>query len=104
MCVDLCDSDDVRGHWPPIHPLVSGSQNGEANDCGDHSSFFVKVYMEGIPIGRKLNILAHDGYHELVKTLEHMFDTNILCKVYYCALTHSSLCLLIFSVMLSFSS
>ncbi|KAK2418917.1 Iaa20p [Trifolium repens] len=43
-----------------------------------HNSFFVKVYMEGIPIGRKLNILAHQSYHELVKTLEHMFDTTIL--------------------------
>ncbi|CAI8615271.1 unnamed protein product [Vicia faba] len=50
-------------------------QNYEYND---HSSFFVKVYMEGIPIGRKLNILAHQNYHELVKTLEHMFDTTIL--------------------------
>ncbi|MCI02135.1 auxin-responsive protein IAA30-like, partial [Trifolium medium] len=47
-------------------------------DYSDHSSFFVKVYMEGIPIGRKLNILAHQSYHELVKTLEHMFDTTIL--------------------------
>ncbi|KAK2364844.1 auxin-responsive protein IAA20 [Trifolium repens] len=43
-----------------------------------HNSLFVKVYMEGIPIGRKLNILAHQSYHELVKTLEHMFDTTIL--------------------------
>lgn len=51
-------------------------------DYNDHSSFFVKVYMEGIPIGRKLNILAHQSYHELVNTLEHMFDTTILCKFF----------------------
>ncbi|KAK7284506.1 hypothetical protein RJT34_19252 [Clitoria ternatea] len=57
----------------PNHPLVNSSQAAEVNDC-----FFVKVYMEGIPIGRKLNILAHEGYYELVKTLEHMFDTTIL--------------------------
>ncbi|TKY61643.1 Auxin-responsive protein IAA30 [Spatholobus suberectus] len=67
-----------RGQWQPNHPLVSTSQAAEVNDCNDHSSFFVKVYMEGIPIGRKLNILAHGGYYELVKTLEHMFDTTIL--------------------------
>ncbi|KAJ1393335.1 PB1 domain [Sesbania bispinosa] len=67
-----------RGQWQPNHPILSGSQAIEVNDCNDHSSFFVKVYMEGIPIGRKLNILAHDSYHELVKTLEHMFDTTIL--------------------------
>lgn len=69
--------------WQQNHQLVRSSQGAEViNDCNDHSSFFVKVYMEGIPIGRKLNILAHEGYHELVKTLEHMFDTTILCKVY----------------------
>ncbi|RDY14502.1 Auxin-responsive protein IAA30, partial [Mucuna pruriens] len=67
-----------RGQWQPHHPLVNTSQPAEPNDCNDHSSFFVKVYMEGIPIGRKLNILAHGGYYDLVKTLEHMFDTTIL--------------------------
>ncbi|KAF7818070.1 auxin-responsive protein IAA30 [Senna tora] len=50
----------------------------EVNEYGDHSSLFVKVYMEGIPIGRKLNLVAHAGYHDLVKTLERMFDTTIL--------------------------
>ncbi|PNX81948.1 auxin-responsive protein iaa30-like, partial [Trifolium pratense] len=57
---------------------VSRGQWHQNYDYNDHSSFFVKVYMEGIPIGRKLNILAHQSYHELVKTLEHMFDTTIL--------------------------
>lgn len=71
----------IRGQWQPNYPLVRSSQaGGEVNDYCDHSSFFVKVYMEGIPIGRKLNILAHDCYDELVKTLEYMFDTTILCK------------------------
>jgi auxin-responsive protein IAA len=51
----------------------------EVNDCNDYNSFFVKVYMEGIPIGRKLNLLAHGCYEELVNTLEQMFDTTILC-------------------------
>ncbi|KAL2345542.1 hypothetical protein Fmac_006827 [Flemingia macrophylla] len=59
-----------RGQWQPNQPQI--------NDCNDHGTFFVKVYMEGIPIGRKLNILAHGGYYELVNTLEHMFDTTIL--------------------------
>lgn len=72
----------VRGPWQPMLPhLSSFSQATEVNDCSDHTSFFVKVYMEGIPIGRKLNLLAHDGYHELVKTLEQMFDTTILCII-----------------------
>ncbi|XP_019418685.1 PREDICTED: auxin-responsive protein IAA31-like [Lupinus angustifolius] len=68
-----------RGHWEPMNLLLSNSSQAiEANDFSDHSSLYVKVYMEGIPIGRKLNILAHGGYYELVKTLEHMFDTTIL--------------------------
>ncbi|XP_004495855.1 auxin-responsive protein IAA30-like [Cicer arietinum] len=59
-----------RGQWH--------QQGAEVNDCNDYNSFFVKVYMEGIPIGRKLNLLAHGGYQELVNTLEQMFDTTIL--------------------------
>jgi auxin-responsive protein IAA len=51
----------------------------EGNECNDHTTFFVKVYMEGIPIGRKLDLLAHDGYDDLIRTLDHMFNTNILC-------------------------
>ncbi|KDP28349.1 hypothetical protein JCGZ_14120 [Jatropha curcas] len=42
------------------------------------ATFFVKVYMEGIPIGRKLDLLAHDGYHDLIRTLDHMFNTTII--------------------------
>ncbi|KAL9318781.1 hypothetical protein ACSQ67_015298 [Phaseolus vulgaris] len=58
-------SSSSGGPWQPMLPhLSSFSQATEVNDCSDHTSFFVKVYMEGIPIGRKLNLLAHDGYHE----------------------------------------
>ncbi|QHO20912.1 hypothetical protein HN51_063304 [Arachis hypogaea] len=60
--------------WPPVKStlrctLVEKSQ----------ISHFVKVYMEGIPIGRKLNLLAHHNYHALVKALANMFRTTILC-------------------------
>ncbi|CAL0300183.1 unnamed protein product [Lupinus luteus] len=68
-----------RRQWQQMQThLSSSSQGAEVNDCIDHGNFFVKVYMEGIPIGRKLNLLAHDGYLELVRTLEQMFDTTIL--------------------------
>lgn len=49
-------------------------------DESDNATFYVKVYMEGIPIGRKLDLLAHDGYSALVGTLNYMFNTAILCK------------------------
>lgn len=59
---------------PLANPLAA-----EGNECNDPATFFVKVYMEGIPIGRKLDLLAHDGYDDLIRTLDHMFNTNILC-------------------------
>ncbi|AES82296.2 putative transcription factor interactor and regulator AUX-IAA family [Medicago truncatula] len=64
---------------PTQHFHVGSSiSRGQWQQNYDYNSLYVKVYMEGIPIGRKLNILAHQSYHELVKTLEHMFDTTIL--------------------------
>ncbi|KAK4769458.1 hypothetical protein SAY86_027608 [Trapa natans] len=53
-------------------------ENMEAGESSHNVTFYVKVYMEGIPIGRKLNLLAHDGYFALVATLNYMFNTVIL--------------------------
>ncbi|CAA3005947.1 auxin-responsive IAA30 [Olea europaea subsp. europaea] len=52
----------------------------DMNLQGRPTSLFVKVYMEGIPIGRKLDLIAHYGYHDLIKTLHLMFncDADIL--------------------------
>ncbi|KAB5569393.1 hypothetical protein DKX38_003186 [Salix brachista] len=63
--------------WPPSKPIPRKALDSEENECCS-STLFVKVYMEGIQIGRKLNLLAHDGYHDLIQTLDHMFNTNIL--------------------------
>lgn len=61
--------------WPvPIKPALEEDEN----ECNS-ATFFVKVYMEGIPIGRKLDLLAHESYNDLIRTLEHMFNTNIIC-------------------------
>lgn len=81
-----------RLDWPPIKPLLRSTLNklaekADENDGRHHhsqqyGSLFVKVYMEGIPIGRKLDLFAHHGYNALVTTLSHMFTiktTNILC-------------------------
>ncbi|XWS36013.1 hypothetical protein CRYUN_Cryun20dG0045600 [Craigia yunnanensis] len=63
--------------WPPIKPLLRHALVEEENECNS-ATFFVKVYMEGIPIGRKLDLLAHLSYYDLIRTLEHMFNTNII--------------------------
>ncbi|KAH7573912.1 hypothetical protein JRO89_XS03G0226300 [Xanthoceras sorbifolium] len=61
--------------WPPIKPLLRSTLAGH----GGHVSLFVKVYMEGIPIGRKLDLFAHQGYNALITNLSHMFTTTIRC-------------------------
>ncbi|KAK8509742.1 hypothetical protein V6N11_058144 [Hibiscus sabdariffa] len=58
----------------PVLRQVLGEEDNECNSA----TFFVKVYMEGIPIGRKLDLLAHDSYYDLIRTLQHMFNTNII--------------------------
>ena len=35
---------------------------------------FVKVNMDGMPIGRKIDLLSHSTYEGLVATLEEMFQ------------------------------
>ncbi|KAL2992243.1 hypothetical protein AAZX31_10G038400 [Glycine max] len=47
------------------------------------SSLFVKVNMDGIPIGRKVDLSAHSSYETLAQTLEDMFNestTVTTCK------------------------
>ncbi|XP_022769770.1 auxin-responsive protein IAA20-like [Durio zibethinus] len=63
--------------WPPIKPPLRQALAEEENEC-DSATFFVKVYMDGIPIGRKLDLLAHESYYDLIRTLQHMFNTNII--------------------------
>lgn len=38
------------------------------------SSLFVKVNMDGIPIGRKVDLSAQKSYEALARTLEDMFN------------------------------
>ncbi|XP_038718299.1 auxin-responsive protein IAA11-like isoform X2 [Tripterygium wilfordii] len=53
----------------------------KTNNCGNKNnnsaygwtSRFVKVNMDGFPIGRKVDLSAHTGYETLAQTLEEMF-------------------------------
>ncbi|KAL4384998.1 hypothetical protein GQ457_15G020560 [Hibiscus cannabinus] len=49
----------------------------EENECNS-ATLYVKVYMEGVPIGRKIDLLAHENYYDLIRTLELMFNANII--------------------------
>ncbi|WCJ22594.1 indole-3-acetic acid inducible 30 [Euphorbia peplus] len=70
-------TSDSSMPWESDCAPMNQESKKEENECSS-ATFFVKVYMEGIPIGRKLDLLAHDGYHDLITTLDHMFCTNII--------------------------
>ncbi|XP_077240530.1 auxin-responsive protein IAA4-like [Tasmannia lanceolata] len=71
-------SREQGSDWPPIKPLLRSTLTENGNQR-HQTNFFVKVYMEGVPIGRKLDLLAHNGYEGLIRTLQLMFGTTILC-------------------------
>ncbi|KAJ0092635.1 hypothetical protein Patl1_24707 [Pistacia atlantica] len=83
---DDCSTSTQRGDgfdWPPIKPLLRSrlADNYVQQQQQRHensASLFVKVYMEGIPIGRKVDVYAHQGYKALISTLAHMFKTSIV--------------------------
>ncbi|XP_010507944.1 PREDICTED: auxin-responsive protein IAA20-like [Camelina sativa] len=50
----------------------------EENECNSVGSFYVKVNMEGVPIGRKIDLMSLNGYHDLIRTLDFMFNASIL--------------------------
>ncbi|KAJ4968369.1 hypothetical protein NE237_015070 [Protea cynaroides] len=71
------NSREQPSDWPPLKPLLRNTLAEKGNNR-QRPTFFVKVYMEGVPIGRKLDLFAHHGYDGLITTLAHMFRTNIL--------------------------
>uniref|UniRef100_A0A0E0FKA9 Auxin-responsive protein n=1 Tax=Oryza nivara TaxID=4536 RepID=A0A0E0FKA9_ORYNI len=74
-------NSQVHADWPPIKPFLrSALQKASAAGGGGarrRRTLFVKVYMEGVPIGRKLDLLLLDGYDSLLIKLCHMFKTPI---------------------------
>ncbi|CAJ1899298.1 unnamed protein product [Sphenostylis stenocarpa] len=55
----------------------SDSNNTVSKENGNHrNSLFVKVKMDGIPIGRKVDLNAHGSYETLAQTLEEMFEES----------------------------
>lgn len=72
---------ETRQDWPPVKARFRDTlKSRRLLRRGDDASLFVKVYMEGAPIGRKLDLCAFSGYESLLENLSHMFDTSIICK------------------------
>ncbi|KAH9313827.1 hypothetical protein KI387_022454, partial [Taxus chinensis] len=67
--------------WPPIRENQRNSLGSHPNPSGENqggpgNSRFVKVNMDGVAIGRKVDLTAHESYEALVKDLENMFQTS----------------------------
>ncbi|KAJ8420263.1 hypothetical protein Cgig2_021647 [Carnegiea gigantea] len=64
--------------------VIYGTENkGKSNpEAGVplKSSLFVKVNMDGVAIGRKINLNAHSSYESLAQTLEDMFTYKAVEK------------------------
>lgn len=41
---------------------------------------FVKIYMEGFPIGRKVNLRAYDSYDKLSIAIDELFGSFVAGK------------------------
>lgn len=86
------DSSTTKGEevigWPPIRsyrrnslgslPKPSGENQQDAMVGsfvqGDKNSLYVKVNMDGMPIGRKVDLNASESYEILAQDLENMFQ------------------------------
>ncbi|CAO2173953.1 unnamed protein product [Urochloa humidicola] len=68
--------NQVPPDWPPIKPFLRSALTAAAS-ARRRRTLFVKVYMEGVPIGRKLDLLLLDGYDSLLAKLRHKFKTSI---------------------------
>ncbi|PIA28943.1 hypothetical protein AQUCO_06400011v1 [Aquilegia coerulea] len=89
MNQDDQEGNDVMG-WPPIgswrkkhhqdhhHQIFQGARINDnprvRNNGNGPQSMYVKVKMEGVPIGRKVDIGCHHSYQTLTTTLTGMFE------------------------------
>ncbi|XP_020589043.1 auxin-responsive protein IAA31-like isoform X2 [Phalaenopsis equestris] len=64
-------------NWPPIKNIMSAAVK-QRKKLQKTPSFFIKVYMDGIPIGRKIDLYAVDGYNGLTEQISNMFAALIL--------------------------
>lgn len=72
------ENHDEYGVVAADHKMIIEEE--DQNECNSLGNFYVKVNMEGVPIGRKIDLFSLNGYHDLITTLDYMFNASILCK------------------------
>ncbi|XP_057964174.1 auxin-responsive protein IAA31-like isoform X2 [Malania oleifera] len=90
-----------KSDWPPIKQQLRRALNNNNNNNNNsnnnasssiRSNMYVKVYKEGIPIGRKIDLLAHSGYPSLFSSLSLMFFSSPVPS-FFSSSSSSSSCL-----------
>uniref|UniRef100_A0A0E0DMZ2 Auxin-responsive protein n=1 Tax=Oryza meridionalis TaxID=40149 RepID=A0A0E0DMZ2_9ORYZ len=62
--------------WPPVRSFrrnLASSSSSSKPPRGGKVARFVKVNMDGVPIGRKVDLAAHGGYGELSAAVDRLF-------------------------------
>ncbi|PWA83524.1 PB1 domain, AUX/IAA protein [Artemisia annua] len=54
--------------------LVDGSDCKNTSSSNDENSLYVKINMDGVAIGRKVDLKAYDNYHSLSSAVEELFQ------------------------------
>nr|QSD98581.1 IAA14 [Galium aparine] len=73
------EDEEIVG-WPPVRTwrkmITSGGHRRHRSGSGgggNRNSIFVKVRMEGVMIGRKIDLMLYDSYQSLINSLLNMF-------------------------------
>ncbi|XP_051142148.1 auxin-responsive protein IAA11-like [Andrographis paniculata] len=80
--VNHAKSPVTKDFFSAVKTRTDSNHNGNTNDTvkkekrPHKTSLFVKVNMDGIPIGRKVDLSAHRNYETLVHALDDMFKLS----------------------------
>lgn len=72
-------NNPIRLAPPPSAPATActSAQGKVASSLTAPNSWFVKIYMDGVPFGRKVDLKTNNSYEKLYPALEEMFQQFI---------------------------
>lgn len=73
------NNNPVRPAPPPSAPATAcpSVQGKVVSSSTNTNSWFVKIYMDGVPFGRKVDLKTNNSYEKLYPALEEMFQQFI---------------------------
>lgn len=58
----------------PASPVTVPAQGKASSSAPPPNSLYVKIYMDGVPIGRKVDLKTNNSYDKLYWVIEEMFQ------------------------------